>query len=93
MFCYMLSENFSNQETSSKPIPKKKKLTVNQKIIMVDKKACVKDIEVLNMNFQKLMEMKILNLFKINPLSTNPRKWSNKVKQFVGFADELFECV
>ena len=30
----------------------------------------------------------------INPLSANPKKWSNTLKQFVGkFADELFECV
>ena len=59
MFCYKLSENFSNQKTSSKPIPKNIKLTVSQKIIMVDVKACVKEIEVLNMNFQKLMEIEI----------------------------------
>ena len=89
MFCYKLSENFSNQKTSSKPIPKNITLTVSQKIIMVDVKACVKEIEVLNMNFQKLMEIKILNLFKFNPLSTNPRKWSNTVKQFVSFSRRI----
>ena len=27
-----------------------------------------------------------------NPLSANPIKWSNTLKQFVG-ADELFECL
>ena len=28
------------------------------------------------------------------PLSANPTKWSNTLKQFVGeIADELFECV
>ena len=37
----------------------------------------------------------------INPLSANPTKWPNTLKQFVGkvtttrrqFADEFFECV
>ena len=30
----------------------------------------------------------------VNPLSANPTKWSNTLKQFVGqFADELFVCV
>ena len=29
-----------------------------------------------------------------NPLSANPIKWSNTLKQFIGFkAGELFECV
>ena len=32
----------------------------------------------------------ILALISINPLSANPTKWSNTLKQFV---DELFECV
>ena len=29
----------------------------------------------------------------LNPLSTNPTKWPNTLKQFVGIADELPECV
>ena len=30
----------------------------------------------------------------VNPLSANPTKWSNTLKQFVGkIVDELFECV
>ena len=30
----------------------------------------------------------------INPLSVNPTKWSNALRQFVGsFADELFDCI
>ena len=30
----------------------------------------------------------------INPLSTNPTKWSNPLKKICGqFADELFKCV
>ena len=35
----------------------------------------------------------------INPLSTNPTKWLNALKQFIfavfvfAFADELFECI
>ena len=29
----------------------------------------------------------------VNPLSANPTKWSNTLKQFVGKADELFKCV
>ena len=28
-----------------------------------------------------------------NPLSANPTKWSNTLKQFVGRSDELYECV
>ena len=28
-----------------------------------------------------------------NPLSANLTKWTNTLKQFVGNADELFECV
>ena len=32
-------------------------------------------------------------LENINPLSANPTKWPNTLKQFVGkIADELFEC-
>ena len=37
-----------------------------------------------------------LNSLKVNPLSANPTKWSNTLKQFIGnlqIADELFECV
>ena len=30
---------------------------------------------------------------KVSPLSANPTEWLNLLKQFVGFADELFECV
>ena len=29
----------------------------------------------------------------VNPLSANPTKWSNTLKQFVGRSDELYECV
>ena len=50
---------------------------------MVDVKVCMKEIEVLDMNFQKFIEIKMLNLFKINPLSANPTKWSNTLKQYV----------
>ena len=32
----------------------------------------------------------ILKTAEINPLSTNPTKWSNTLKQF---ADELCECI
>ena len=28
-----------------------------------------------------------------NPLSANPTKWSNKLKNSLAKADELFECV
>ena len=31
-----------------------------------------------------------VNWMFLNPLSANPAKWSNTLKQF---ADELFECV
>ena len=33
----------------------------------------------------------VLGEFK--PLSVNPTKWSITLKQFVGFVDELFQCV
>ena len=29
----------------------------------------------------------------VNPLSANPRKWSNTLKQFADFANKLFGCV
>ena len=29
----------------------------------------------------------------VNPLSANPTKWSNTLKQFVPTADKLFDCV
>ena len=29
----------------------------------------------------------------LKPLSANPTKWSNTLKQFAGFCRELFECV
>ena len=36
----------------------------------------------------------IFMVIAINPLSVNPTKWSNTLKQFVAnFAVELFECV
>ena len=32
-------------------------------------------------------------MYYLNPLSVNPTKWSDTLKQVVGFADKLFECV
>ena len=42
------------------------------------------------------MEKKYDGYYMINPLSADPTKWSNTLKQFVGklqIADEVFECV
>ena len=33
------------------------------------------------------------SMILFNPLSTNPRKWSNTLKQFVDKSDEFFDCV
>ena len=44
----------------------------------------------INRNIQGLA----IELYKVDLLSANFRKWSNTLKQFVGkFADELFECL
>ena len=32
-------------------------------------------------------------IFDINPLSANPKKWSNTLKNSSAVADELFECI
>ena len=52
------------------------------------------------MTDQKIAQLRAYGLDKmcihkpVKPLNTNPTKWSNTLKQFVGnFSNELFKCL
>ena len=55
---------------------------------------------VYQMTDQKVAQLRAYGLDKmcihkpVKPLNTNPTKWSNTLKQFVGnFSNELFKCL
>ena len=63
-----------------------------KKLFLLSKTCFEGSMQALYQKKRNRQKCKILPL--INPLSANPTKWSNTLKQFVGnLANELLECV